>query len=287
MDDVNNLAEIAAKRTFIFKKTVTNRFINIFNENTEIASSKKVHEWGDLVPLYVTYITDHKESLKELPSDEEESKKYFNLAFKWAKMSQRGKGRKQKFVNPLNNKIVVFKSLDEFHEYFKSYVSGAITEAMKNVESLPTLPTVQKEWRETLNEIYNEEDKKIIPKHEPTEVKVETPPANYAVSTESMEEMFVDEASKDGQKFTNLRSIFTRTVPMQIKIYDVIKMRDYLRILRRLWNLSQLHDGKEKNIVTFNEERKINNHPYFRTHPNKFKIYDRINDSLIKSFPLR
>lgn len=278
MDDVNNLAETAAKLTFIFKKTVTNRFKNIFNESTEIASTENVRQWKDLVPLYVNWITENKESIQVLPSEGDESKKYFELAFKWANMSLDKKSKR--FVDPILGHINQLQKLQDFYRNsYKSHVYKIINEAKENGDSLPALPNGEEEWQATFTEIY-EKDK--TPK--PIEVKEEPIPANYAVSVESNdEEMF--EASKDNLRYKGqkLRS----NLPMQIKIYDVIKMRDYLRTLRRLWNLSQLHNGKEKNIMIFDKDGKVSNHPYFRTHPNKFNIYERISDSLIKSFPPR
>lgn len=272
--------ENAAKLTLIFKNISAGKYTNIFDEKQEINFKPKGVQLKELISYYENYFKDN--VIDAHPSEKEETEKYIKLAYSFAQMSLDKDGKR--YISPISSKIILLKSVNDFEDSFKNYIHTVISNAIKNTKSLKALTKLNiKKWENTIKNIYETATKELIPKPEPTNVKEEPIEPNHVVSAENNnEEMEMSfESAKNGQN--SLRQTFTKTVPMQIKNYDVIRMRDYLRILRRLWTLSQLYDGKEREIVTFDENRKMKNHPYFRTHPNKMQIYERINNSLMKS----
>lgn len=99
------------------------------------------------------------------------------------------------------------------------------------------------------------------------------PQANHTVAETGNSQ---DEVMKDLNNSNKVRRNLAPKISTQIKHYDIVKFRDYLRILRRLWNLSQLHDGKEEEIIRvhLDQPHKPIIHPYFKNIDSK--LYGRI-----------
>lgn len=274
--NIDPFAEEAAKLTFVFHKTAKGQFRNIFEPENIIAESNKVAKWDDLVSLYKTWIKGNSDKNLSLPSEELEKNKYFNLIY--ARADRSFDNTHNRFVNPLTQTIVSLSSSNEFQDRVKSVIYDEIKNFLENKLSLPSVYEEDESgWLRTVTALYAVADQKKLLKTDFSPIKEEKPlEPNYTVSVkDNKSETSVEMVYENDEQKIFLRQTFKGNVPMQVKPYDILKMRDYLRIIRRLWNLSRLHDNKE--ITTFNEKREVNNHPYFKKHRNQTHIYTRIN----------
>lgn len=274
--NVDELAREAAKLTFVFHKTAKGGFNNIFDLGNTIAPPNKIENWEDLITLYKDWIEKNPKNDYKLPNVNLEKENYFNLAYKMAEESlQKENGR---YVNPITHKIIRVTSFVNFREAVKETIYDEINESVKNIQSLRVLkdPKEGQGWETIFKTVYQVADSKNVDVSGSFPLKNEPVEPNHTVSFngDRSENTSLNNSQSDRQKIF-LRQNFKGNVPMHVKPYDILKMRDYLRIIRRLWNLSRLHDGKE--IVTFDDEKKVTNHPYFKKHQNQVHIYNRIN----------
>lgn len=283
-DDRTRYLKEAARLTFIFHKEKDGGFENILKPGELIVESNKITKYQELIPYYKEWIKNNGNVASILPTEEEERKKYHDLAFKLAKESfQPIPGR---YVNPMNYKVISVKSPTEVDDTFVKGVEQNISDYIERIESLPHLYKEYEYefgWEKSVTALYKMTDEgKSDIKSENDSINGRIPP-NFVHSENGNEEAgFIDPhlMEIDGRNHIFYRQNFKGNAPMQVKPYDILKMRDYLRILRRLWNLSRLFDRKE--ITTFDENKKVIRHPYFEKHPLKEKIYARMYNARTK-----
>lgn len=266
-DESNTKLREAAQLTFIFNKTVTGEFINIFKPSEII--SEKFEKWQDLIQFYENWLKENSESSADLLNPEEEMFKYIEKAVKLAKDSYQEKYLR--YVNPMTFTVDSAPSVDALNTSLRNNLIEKIKAYITDVQSLPVLN--EKGWNKVYEETYKVTDNPALTESESVSVKDEFEP-NFVVSADTEEaKRLMDVDINNEKKNTIFTKQIQKGVQMQVKPYDILRMRDYLRILRRLWNLSRLHGGKE--ITTFDENWDVKNHPYLKNHLLKEDIYRR------------
>lgn len=271
----NKLLE-AAQLTFIFNKKEKGQFFNIFKPSETISRKFKIEKWQDLIQFYENWFKQNTKSLPNLPNREELGKKYFEKALKLAQQSYQAD--RFRYVNPITLTVNSADSLEELNNIFNDKVTKNIKEYIHNIQSLPILN--EKGWKTVFEEIYTVKDKPALSESESVSVELKLEPNSVYPADTHEEKKIIDMDVENENKNTIFTKQIQKGVQMQVKPYDILRMRDYLRILRRFWNLSRLHGGKE--ITTFDENWEVKNNPYLKNHPLKENINKRCQQTIVR-----
>lgn len=271
----NKLLE-AAQLTFIFNKKEKGQFFNIFKPSETISRKFKIEKWQDLIQFYENWFKQNTKSLPNLPNREELGKKYFEKALKLAQQSYQAD--RFRYVNPITLTVNSADSLEELNNIFNDKVTKNIKEYIHNIQSLPILN--EKGWKTVFEEIYTVKDKPALSESESVSVELKHEPNSVYPADTHEEKKIIDMDVENENKNTIFTKQIQKGVQMQVKPYDILRMRDYLRILRRFWNLSRLHGGKE--ITTFDENWEVKNNPYLKNHPLKENINKRCQQTIVR-----
>lgn len=257
-------AETAALLTFIFNRTGEGRFKNLFDDDETIESNSQ----SDLKRYYSTMEETFSRSnrpLPDVPTLQKLRGPYTARAIRYANWS-RDAGH-NKFLNPIT---FVPMSYPGKPESLKRIIENQISDYIAKEQSLPALTDSREEWirmsREKIHETaarFTDDSRSFRPK-----------PTKKTSGVESREVVMADEGNR-------LRSASAPGISSRIKLYDVVvKMRDYLRLLRRLWILARLRDGQENEIphVRLNQENRPIIHPYFKDI--NANLYKRLSENM-------
>lgn len=265
-------AENAAVLTYVFNNVGNESFKNLLTN--EIIKLKSLN---DLKKFYMAIAEERLKSgdqLPELPTLKDLIKSYSERAVILAKLSKNNS--LNKFVNPITLKVM---TAPKRNRSIGKVIEQEITNYYTNKKSLPKLFDSNDEWKlfcqkkimKTANEL-TEGSKD----HSFEKVKT-TPPANYTVAENGDNQ---DEFMEYEDNSNSVRQTLFPKITSQAKLYDVIKMRDYVRIMRRLWILARLHNGKEKEILRIRLDSPDHQifHPYFKNIDSN--LYKRIFENM-------
>lgn len=234
-------AENAAVLTYVFNKVEHESFKNLLTN--EIIQMKSLNE---LKNYYMGIAKEHLKignKLPDLPTLKNHRKPYTERAFTLAKLSKNTS--LNKFVNPITLQVM---TTPEKNKQIKAIIEREIANYFTNKNSLPKLYNSDDEWNtfcrkkiiQTANELA---EKSISP---PSKRVKAIPPTNHIVTKiNDNEDEFMEHVNNDN----SIRQTLAPKISSDSKLYDIIKMRDYIRIVRRLWMLAQLLDGKKKEIM--------------------------------------
>lgn len=255
--DKEKFAELATTLTFIFGKLEGGGFKCIIDKKT-----LSLNTWDDLQKYYLNFansVLANKAELPNLPDLKKEVEMYTNRAVELATLSaDKVNGQ---FVDPISQEVL---SIPPTNEDLRLKIETEVSEYFQHKKFLPILPKPDSDWKTFAQQKMSQRashvpDESIIAP--PNKKQKSNFPANHTVSLNNKEPLIMEVKTSE-----KVRQSLVPNISSQIKDYDIIKMRDYLRILRRLWILSQLHDGKEKEITRINlvKPDKLITHPYFK-----------------------
>lgn len=264
--NAETFANAAAHLTYVFKRLRDGTFKGINNDIIEVTS---FDELVDYFRQIANELLGKGEALLELPTFQYLAEEYAKRALDMATLSI--DKSLDKYVDPITHEVLTASS--DVQE-FESKIQRNIHDYFNGKQYLPQLHDSPDEWKTFAQEKIKAYLNLVVDKSSsapPTKKSKTYPPVNHTVRDN--QQPIMENVIRCGQNIAHKLS-------WQIKDYDILKFRYYLCILRRLWILSQLHDGKEKGItrVGLDEAGKPIYHPYFKKVEGE--LYQRISENM-------
>lgn len=239
------------KATRVYLKTPEGKH-SCYITGDEIPGSETPNNRTVVKDYYVQYLKDHPETEMVSVNMERLREEYIEKAIELAKQSEQKD--KERYVNPLNLNVESNK------KNFEKNIKTEVEKAEKNETVLPALHEPE-DWKNVYEAIYATKDQQIK-----TEQGSSVAP-NHVVNALVSENPNNDrnEVHMVVNPSLTVRAVFSKKIKTQPNPSDIIKMTDYLRILRRFHLLSQLKDGKAVAHVNCTNVRKFELvHPYLQ-----------------------
>lgn len=306
MTTIDSIVEFATTRNKIFTNNESNIFSNIVF-TTEIFPSSS--EKSDAFENYYRKITETLIMDTQFSGDdttiqlekayemfkqqlEEAKKKYVETAWDMTSQSLININGITKYIDAVHNKIEEMPlTIPSIQDYYKGKVYGYIENCLQNNIELNIFMDSHR-WAERINSFKNENTKTITDSgfQEIDNTKTSNIPQNNTISQSST--FHLPPIVQIHNSIDTLRQQLIPKMSHSDKAFYIIQLRNYLRILKRLWIMTTVRKGlvKEVTYANFKNNDFYLNQPFYKKmklETKAKKIFDNMQLDKLKKHKIK